>query len=136
MDAEIPVKLRVISQSVLTSNALMHYFGQLEAWLNFKGMSALWYQDESSIILHDIQIMDRADFEAELKVAASSVEILKIKQTGETNTQIYQAAYKKAANKVSMFILVEPETLRFSLNQTFNQNKFNAVVFEFVKRTR
>ncbi|GEM_PF-3113920 len=136
MDADIPIKLRVISQSVLSSKALMHYFGQLEAWLNFRGMSALWYQDEANIMHHDIQIMDSADFEADLKAAASRVELMKIKQKGETNTQIYQAAYTKAANQVSMSILVEPQLLRFSLNQAFNQNKFNAVVFEFVKRTR
>lgn len=144
---DLPIWLN--TQAIANDKLLMRYFTQLEAWLNFQGMSANWYSDELAMIHHEFKLIGLSEFEHlkqdVIQINGHKSELLSDNQWTSLNLSLknskqdnllFQAIYQLKNHQVELIIAFTPAIKTLCQNKTFSTNVFNTALFEFAKRTR
>ncbi|MCU4674875.1 hypothetical protein N7931_04440 [Catenovulum sp. 2E275] len=130
---DLPITVSLNSAHFKAEKALLHYFGQVEAWLNFQGLSANWYADEAAIRQHHFKIVSDDEFAKLAPALANEFVLLKIRQKGQDD--LYKALYKSSQNGFEFIVLLDEEQAELCIKQPFSQVVFHRVLFEFAKRS-
>lgn len=145
---DLPIRLNI--QAMADNDPLIGYFTQLEAWLNFQGMSANWYSDELAIIEHEFKLVSLFEFEhfkqshsvqnkdnKSNQVSDNQWVSLNLNLKGAKQDKLlFQSIYQINNQQVELIIAFTPAIKTVCQNQTFSKNVFNKALFELAKRTR
>lgn len=144
----LPIRLN--TQTMSDTELLSRYFTQLEAWLNFQGMSANWYSDESLIIEHKLNLVPLTELEnlkqsrcipkannnnEQLSDNAWQSLNLKLKNTVQ-DSLLFQSIFQLQDQQIELFVAFTPDIQTYCQKTAFSKNFFNRALFELAKRTR
>ncbi|MCJ8272502.1 MAG: hypothetical protein MJK04_24270, partial [Psychrosphaera sp.] len=64
MEQGLPITVRASQHLASQSKQVKPVLANVEAWINFQALSALWYGDETKVPEFDFMVVARADFAA------------------------------------------------------------------------
>lgn len=100
--AQIPITLTVAPQLLAQAPRIRQIAAQTEAWINFQGLKAGWYADESRILNFAFTLVDDNDFTARHNANPD-------RQPGNRtgNGKAYAFCHDKAALQTQASILID-----------------------------
>jgi hypothetical protein len=63
-EQDFPITVRASQHLASQSKQVEPVLGNIEAWINFQALGALWYEDESKVPEFDFIVVAKADFAA------------------------------------------------------------------------